>query len=272
MDKNVVKAASRECKAAIDALEIVTPAIYTSIFTEIAKKYGIETEVLASASEDFLDSKISQLLILNEKSGEQIETLDKTSKKALNAMRTHDESGLQKSIEETEALRREIERLKESVYTDSLTRTWNRKWLDANLLDSKERFKDPCTLAIVDLNYFKQINDTLGHIAGDKVLKLISAHLKKIGVPVVRYGGDEFLLIFDKLQDTEKAEKVMHSCREALLKRPLMFNGHTFKASFSYGIYDCAKGENFSDALEGADQKMYEDKKEIKKRVSPPFA
>ncbi len=88
MDKNVVKAASRECKAAIDALEIVTPAIYTSIFTEIAKKYGIETEVLASASEDFLDSKISQLLILNEKSGEQIETLDKTSKKALNAMRT----------------------------------------------------------------------------------------------------------------------------------------------------------------------------------------
>ncbi len=272
MDKNVVKAASRECKAAIDALEIVTPAIYTSIFTEIAKKYGIETKELADATEKFLDKQIHKLLMLNEKSGEHIEQLDETSKKALDAMRAHDESSLQKSIEETEALRQEIERLKESVYTDSLTRTWNRKWLDANLLDSQERFKNPCTLAIVDLNYFKQINDTLGHIAGDKVLKLISAHLKTLGVPVVRYGGDEFLLIFDDSTDAEKAAKKMHLCRETLLKKPLLFNGQTFKASFSYGIYDCAKGENFSDALEGADQKMYEDKKEIKKRIAPPFA
>ncbi|WP_456381581.1 GGDEF domain-containing protein [Hydrogenimonas sp.] len=271
MDRNVVKAASRECKAAIDALEIVTPAIYTSIFTEIAKKYGIETKELADATEKFLDRQIQKLLILNRKSGEHIEQLDETSKKALDAMQAHDESSLQKSIEETEALRREIERLKESVYTDSLTGTHNRKWLDAHLLDTRECFKSPCILAIVDLNYFKQINDTLGHIAGDKVLKLISAHLKTLGVPVIRYGGDEFLLIFDGSTDMEKAAKKMHLCREALLKKSLLFNGRTFKGSFSYGLYSCTQGENFSDALEKADRKMYEDKKEIKKRIAPPF-
>ncbi|BDY12734.1 GGDEF domain-containing protein [Hydrogenimonas cancrithermarum] len=272
MDQAIVKAASQECKSAIDTLEIVTPSIYASIFSEIAKKYGIDPKTLTEVAERSLVMQIEKLLDLNKKSSEQVTHLDKASKKALDAMQAHDETLLRESISETEALRQEIERLKESVYTDSLTKTWNRKWVDANLLDENGHFKKACILAIVDLNYFKQINDTLGHIAGDKVLKYISSHLKSLGIPVVRYGGDEFLLLFDTEESAEKAEKRMHLCRELLLKKTLKFNGHSFKTSFSYGIHACKEGESFSDALEAADKQMYDDKEAIKKRVSAPFS
>ncbi len=271
MDKSVIKAASYECKSAIDKLEIVTPAIYTSIFVKIAEKYGIDIEELTSATETLLNEQIEELMTLNTKSGEHIEHLDETSKKALDAMKSHDEEGLSKSIEETEALRKEIESLKESVYRDSLTRTWNRKWLDAHLLDTEERFRKACILAIVDLNYFKQINDTLGHIAGDKVLKFISSHLQSLEVPVIRYGGDEFLLIFEE-EDEETCTKKMRMCRKALLQKPLIFHGKRFRTSFSFGLHACNEKELFSEALEAADRRMYEDKKSIKKRVPPPFS
>ncbi len=268
MDKALIKAASQECKSAIDALDIVTPTIYTALFAEIANKYGIESSDLLEAECESLDEQVKKLLELNDKSSEQVMRLDKSSQKALKAMQESDETLLKESIDETQVLRREIERLKESVYKDALTQTWNRKWLDANLLDEEGRFKKSCTLAIVDLNYFKQINDTLGHIAGDKVLKYISSHLKTVGAPVVRYGGDEFLIIFNS--QTE-AQKKLHECRESLLKMALKYNNTSFKTSFSYGIHPCTEEEYFPEALETADKKMYEDKKAIKERIGPPF-
>lgn len=271
MNQNIVMAASRECKTAIEALDIVTPPIYASVFSKIAKKYGLDSKELADVTENALDKKIEELLDLNEKSGKQVVQLDAASKKALDAMQKHDEALLQESISETKALRLEIERLKESVYKDSLTKTWNRKWLEANILDEDGRFKEACTLAIIDLNYFKEINDTIGHIAGDKVLKYISANLQALDIPVVRYGGDEFLLIARDPEQMKVVENKLNACRNALLKKSLKYNGYSFKTCFSYGIYECRKDEAFTDALEAADKKMYEDKEKIKKRVPPPF-
>lgn len=271
MDKSIIVATSKECKDLIERLDIVTPPIYESIFSKIAAKYGIDTGQLTKVTEESLDERIKELLELNEKNSEQIVHLDAASKKALNAMKEKNEKLLQESISETEALRREIEQLKESVHKDSLTKVWNRKWLEANILDQEERFKKDCTMAIVDLNYFKQINDTVGHIAGDKVLKYISSNLKKLGMPVVRYGGDEFLLIAEDKKEMKIAKKKIASCREELLNKNIKYNDYTFKVCFSYGIHNCTKGENFTDALEAADKKMYEDKAEIKKRVPPPF-
>ncbi|WP_457598952.1 GGDEF domain-containing protein [Hydrogenimonas sp.] len=268
MDKALIKAASQECKSAIDALDIVTPSIYTALFSEIAKKYGIESGDLVEAECDSLDEQIRKLMELNEQSSTQVMRLDESSQKALKAMQESDETLLKESIDETQALRQEIERLKKSVYKDALTKTWNRKWLETDILDEEGRFKNSCTLAIVDLNYFKQINDVLGHIAGDKVLRYVSTHLKGLEVPVVRYGGDEFLLLFEADED---ADTKLRKCRESLLKTALKYNDHAFKVSFSYGIHDCVKHENFSEALEGADKKMYEDKRAIKERIGPPF-
>jgi diguanylate cyclase (GGDEF)-like protein len=277
MDKNKdkiesVKIASNECKKTIQKLDVVTPPIYAEIFSKIAKKYGVEESEISYVTQKALGEEIEKLIDLNERNARQIDSLDTTSQKALQAMRDNDAQKLRESIEETEALRREIEKLKESVYKDGLTHTWNRKWLEANYLDEKSRFNAECIVAIVDLNYFKQVNDTLGHIAGDKVLQFISAHLKESNVPVVRYGGDEFLLLFPSGGNAYlMARKKMQRIREDLLHKKLKFGGKSFKMSFSYGVAEAKRGKAFTNILEQADKQLYQDKDMIKKRVPPPF-
>ncbi|WP_456451354.1 GGDEF domain-containing protein [Hydrogenimonas sp.] len=269
----LLKEISDECKTFVQPLEIVTPPIFSEIFSNLATKYEIDHEEVLSASSDALKEQVDKFLELNEQSARQIDSLDSTSNKALQAMRENDAAKLQESIDETEALRREIEKLKESVYKDGLTRTWNRKWLEANYLDDSGAFCNDCVVAIVDLNYFKQVNDTLGHIAGDKVLQFISAHLKETGAPVVRYGGDEFVLLFTASgQGVARARKKMQICREELLQKKLKFSGKTFKTSFSYGIAEAKKGAAFTDVVERADKHLYQDKEAIKQRVGPPFS
>jgi diguanylate cyclase (GGDEF)-like protein len=267
----IVKEITEECKKAIKSIDIVTPEVYETIFFDIAKKSGYEIEEFEKFSKDLINSQISTLVELNEKSSNHVIHLDVVSKKALDAMHIRDETKLKESISETEALRLEIEKLKESIFKDSLTKAWTRRWLDTNLLDENGRFKNSCIIVIVDLNYFKQINDKLGHIAGDKVLQYIFFHLQSIGVPVVRYGGDEFLLIFDESFIFERVKEIMENSRELLLKKKLKYNRYTFGMCFSYGVYFCKEKESFTRALEKADKQMYEDKKEIKKRVKPYF-
>jgi len=271
MGEKVIKAISKECKMIITPLEIVTPEVYESTFFEIAKKRGYEIEEVEKLTKKVLDTKVNSLIELNEKSSEQVTNLDVVSKKALNAMQVHDEEKLQESISEIEALREEIKKLREGIYKDSLTKTWTRQWLDANILDESSRFKNSCIIVIVDLNYFKQINDKLGHIAGDRVLQFIASHLMSLKVPVVRYGGDEFILIFDITYGTDLVKERVEGCRNRLIQKKLKYSGISFNTSFSFGIYRCKEKESFDGALEKADKHMYKDKKAIKKRVQPPF-
>lgn len=269
IDEKKLQEITLECKRALDRLDVVTPSVFASLFKQYAQEYGIEDLPENGACSEIVETQMASLVQLSQESGEKIEHLDATSKKALDAMVRGDEASLRESIDETEALRREIDRLKESVYTDPLTKAYNRQWLDAHSLDEEGRLTHPCHLAIVDLNYFKQINDTLGHIAGDKVLVYIANHLKTCGVPLVRYGGDEFLLLFEGSSETP--EHIMQRCRKTLLKKKLKYHGLTFTSSFAYGIAECQEGTPFADALEEADTSMYEDKKRIKRDISPPF-
>ena len=269
MDQKVLRRITLECKRAIDALDVVTPPLYVSLFKQSAARYGIEEMPEGDGCSRIVDSQLQHLIDLDSQSARQIDHLDAASKKALSAMQSRDESKLKESIDETEALRHEIERLKESVYSDTLTKCYNRKWLDAQMLDQEGCLLHPCSLAIADLNDFKQINDTLGHIAGDKVLVYIANHLKALKVPVVRYGGDEFLLIFE--EKGPEAAPLVASCRDALMKKKLKFHQQTFGISFSYGVASCEAGTPFSDLLEEADARMYEDKRSLKERIPPPF-
>ena len=267
-----LKEITRICKRAIEPIEIVTPPVYGEIFESVAKEKGLDSNIPTEAVEETLREQIDKFMELNDQSSRQIDSLDASSKKALDAMQENDADKLRESISEVETLRKEIERLKSHLYRDTLTKAYNRRWLDANYLNDEGRFVRDTTLAIVDLNYFKQINDTLGHIAGDKVLQFITRHLMETGASVVRYGGDEFILFFDFDRNGEmKATKKMQLCRRELLDKKLKFGGRTFQASFSYGVADAKKGDAFTDILEIADQRLYQDKKAIKTTVPSPF-
>ena len=267
-DNKLLEIVSNEAKDSIEQLSIVTPSIYASVFAEFAKKSNLEIEDEENISKDILHSECSKLTDLQKQTVKNVQVLNKNTSKAINAIQNKDETLLQHILEETKALRQEIEALKKSVYHDELTHAFNRKWLNDNYLNEKGNFKTDGILAIIDLNYFKQINDTLGHIVGDRVLIFITNELKKLKVPVIRYGGDEFLLIFSS--DSKKSDAVnsLNTLRESILTKKLKAHNKIFRASFSLGIIAFEKNSNFSYVVEKADEEMYKDKLEIKKRVT----
>lgn len=205
---------------------------------------------------------------LQEQTSNNAKTLGENADKAINAIKKKDEAILAEVLKETQQLREEIEKLKESVYTDELTSVYNRKWLHDNLLCEKgECLIDSGTLAIIDLNYFKLINDTFGHIVGDKVLVYIAHLLNKMKDNVIRYGGDEFIVIFSKEIPQQEVVDKLKGLREKVLSKKLKTKDSQFTVSFSFGVKEFKKGEKLIDVIESADEHMYKDKTEIKKIV-----
>ena len=250
-------------------MSVVTPSIYASIFSKYASEHGESLENEHELSHDILEMECSNLTSLQQQTSKRAVELSNSTTKAINAIQSKDETLLSEVLKETQDLRAEIEKLKEAVYKDELTHAFNRKWLhDTYIEDEKESFKESGVLVIIDLNYFKQVNDTHGHIIGDKVLIFIANELKKSKQNVIRYGGDEFILIFNNSDSLNNALKILSNIRETIISKKLKAHGATFRVSFSYGAAAFKKGDPLAETIEKADKNMYEDKIEIKKRVT----
>ena len=253
-------------------MDVVLPSLYHSIFSEIAQREHVSLESDERLAGEMLDEKISQYTLLNEQTSRQVNRLSQNASRAVNAMEARNMSLLEEVLSETRALRAEVEELRSAVHEDPLTKVHNRKWFnDTYLTDSEQRFRFGGVLVLVDLNHFKAINDRLGHISGDKVLIYIAGQLKRSGAEVVRYGGDEFLMLFDAGISTEDARKKLHIIRELVMKKTLKVNEQSFKTSFSYGISGFKDGDIFEAVVRTVDDAMYLDKEKIKERIAPPF-
>jgi diguanylate cyclase (GGDEF)-like protein len=147
--------------------------------------------------------------------------------------------------------------------TDGLTGLWNRRKLYTVLGDNDN---DVCSVILVDIDHFKQINDEHGHGRGDDVLALFAEQLRKLseahtvadaktisrGHQAFRYGGEEFAIVLegvDLMQSTQLAERA----RQKLESTPLA--GLTVTASF--GVATLHPGDNPSSLLERADRSLY---------------
>jgi diguanylate cyclase (GGDEF)-like protein len=146
---------------------------------------------------------------------------------------------------------------------DSLTALLNRaalydrvdSWIRANPAESSSM-----VLIYLDLDGFKQINDTHGHGAGDKVLQHVSAHIlesvRKTDV-VARLGGDEFVIVLPGVGDPTEARRIADLVAAAIA-RPLAYGGHELRIEASFGISVFpADGENTEALLKIADENMY---------------
>lgn len=248
-------------------LDIVMPSMYASIFSNIAREYQYDIADEEAMSNDIMDEKLRRYDEMSEQTSEQVDRLSQSTSKAIDAMAHKDEALLQQSLAETRALRKEIEKLKHAVYLDPLTKAYNRKWLEDNFLEENYLLNSDGAMVLVDMNYFKEINDVYGHIVGDKVLIYIANHLRDTDASVVRYGGDELILLFGKEISVEDVVQQMRHSRERILKRKFKSNEDTFKVSFSMGIVPFSQGMELADVIESADVEMYKDKEKIKKRI-----
>jgi len=268
-DQSILKTISAEAIDSASSLKVVTPSIYSSLFFKFASKHGLEIEDEVNIADNELNEKISLFTNLNNETSKNMQQLSESTNKAIDAIQKKDETVLNEVLSETKKLREEIERLKASVYKDELTGVFNRKWLHDTFLEGDaQRFKCSGTFVMIDLNYFKIINDTFGHVVGDKVLMYIANNLKKVDKNIVRYGGDEFMILFsDAVSETEAVDK-LNNVREEILSRKLKAQDAVFQTSFSFGVSKFQENDNLSSVIELADKKMYDDKIAIKQRIT----
>jgi diguanylate cyclase (GGDEF)-like protein len=178
-------------------------------------------------------------------------------------------------MEELRALNERITGAKvvaeEEAQTDTLTGLRNRRALDAalqGLIGAGTNF----ALMHLDLDYFKAVNDTLGHAAGDNVLCMVAEVLRletRVGDTVARVGGDEFVLVLPGLSSIPSLETIATRIIRGLSK-PVTFNGQTARISASIGmtistLYDRPSP---SEMLADADRALYASKRGGRGRTS----
>lgn len=268
-NQGILKIITNDTKDSIASLEVVTPTIFSKIFSKFASNYDVDLENEEEITNTLLDEKIDIYTNIQEQTSSNAKKLSDNTDKAICAIKDKDEIVLNKILKETQGLREEIEKLKESIYVDELTHTHNRRWIHDNFLDiDNKKFEQNGTLALIDLNYFKIINDTHGHVIGDRVLQFIANELKKVEKNVVRYGGDEFIVIFQANDTKNDSFTKLDNLREDVLRKNLKVKDTSFKVSFSIGVCSFKKGEILTKVIELADKDMYSDKVKIKQKIS----
>ena len=154
-------------------------------------------------------------------------------------------------------------RLERLSITDELTGLFNRRHAMFRLEEQwalAERYARPLSIALIDIDHFKWINDTHGHNAGDSILRRVAVILREQtrGTDVVcRVGGEEFLIIFPT-QSIQEARVCAERCRGAVGTHPFTLGEISIKATVSIGVAIRAAGmAHYPDLLKAADEAMY---------------
>jgi len=173
---------------------------------------------------------------------------------------------------ETKQLSSKLEEQQEKARLDPLTGIANRAAWDERLAVEHTRLsrtEEPLLLAILDIDLFKRINDNYGHIAGDKVLKIIASKLEQSIRKtdfLARFGGEEFVFLLTDT-DINEGEKLLNKIREAIAAAPFHFKGEPIQITFSAGIGQLHASEPTEQAFTRIDLALYKAKNTGRNRV-----
>ncbi|WP_283608616.1 GGDEF domain-containing protein [Faecalispora anaeroviscerum] len=170
-----------------------------------------------------------------------------------------------KSIQEIDRI---IENLNQAVITDELTQVYNRRFINEKLpIDLYSVVMNDSVLSaiLIDIDDFKQINDTYGHTMGDLVLqkasKILKDNIHRKGDWVARYGGDEFLVVLPEA-DSDNAKSIAERIRQQIEQEVFELRGCTISLTISCGVFSTCSKDGFSavDFFDRLDQKLYQAK------------
>ncbi len=163
--------------------------------------------------------------------------------------------------------------LKRLALIDPLTELWNRRAFD-DALDRQcalvSRHHNAAALAMIDIDHFKQINDTYGHSAGDRVLQQLASHLKKIVRKedmCARLGGEEFGILMPACEPESAVVVIERALQRVATDRFDLDDGRAVSISFSAGIAAIETDAAADALLEHADAAMYQAKSNGRARV-----
>lgn len=178
---------------------------------------------------------------------------------------------------EMKELRKELEQVREKASTDALTGLTNRasffEALEKAIEESTGGQPSPFCLAMLDIDHFKRVNDTFGHLVGDKVIRFVATTLQqscKGQDTAGRYGGEEFALL---LPDTglEGGVTLCNTIRQRIADTNLVRTGSREplgQVTISSGIAQYRAGEEMMDFVQRADQALYHSKKNGRNQVT----
>ncbi len=173
---------------------------------------------------------------------------------------------------------RMMEKLQKLAVTDGLTKLYNSRSFYSQLeteVDRFNRYKHPLALLLLDLDHFKDYNDTYGHLEGDKILVHFSQIIKsclRANDTAYRYGGEEFTVILPETGGDE-AGTVAQRIRAALeAERFSPVNGKKVKITISIGVTEYQLKEELSTFIQRADRAMYRSKQKGRNMVSMLYA
>jgi diguanylate cyclase (GGDEF)-like protein len=173
---------------------------------------------------------------------------------------------------------RMMEKLQKLAVTDGLTRLYNSRSFYSQLeteVDRFNRYKHPLALLLLDLDHFKDYNDSYGHLEGDKILVRFSQIIKsclRANDTAYRYGGEEFTVILPET-GAEEAGTVAQRIRAALeAERFSPVNDKKVKITISIGVTEYQAKEELSTFIQRADRAMYRSKQKGRNMVSMLYA
>lgn len=165
--------------------------------------------------------------------------------------------------------------LKEMAHNDPLTGIYNRRFfmeLASFQMARSSRTSISSFIIIFDLDHFKRVNDTHGHLAGDKVLIEVSQRVKNAIRPydvLGRYGGEEFIILMTDIKqiNKENAMNAIDRIRQEICKTPVEFEGIEIPVSASFGMAYAAPENELAAAVKYADEALYQAKETGRNRV-----
>ena len=176
----------------------------------------------------------------------------------------------------TERLRDSVQLSIEAAVTDPLTGLYNRRYMETHvgtLVDQAAARNKPLSVLVLDIDYFKSINDTYGHDAGDDVLQDFAIRIRKSirGIDLAcRYGGEEFVVVMPET-DIAVATMVAERLRRRIASEPfpIQKGTRTIDVTISIGIAALAPDDDAAAVIKRADQALYRAKRDGRNRVVP---
>ena len=222
-------------------------------------------------------AKISKAEDISQLEDVLAEVISETRIIQINAQRSRDELRASKRrVEEADRrineLQTELEKTSTLVRHDQLTGAFNRRGLEEafeNEVARSQRRKSPLCVALLDIDNFKKLNDSLGHDVGDAALIHLVTVIRETLRPqdtLARFGGEEFIIL---LPDTpiDDAKKALVRLQRELTKRIFLTDNEKVLITFSAGVTDFGIDDNQTSVTKRADEAMYSAKKTGKNRV-----
>ncbi len=237
-----------------------------AMLNELAEDFGSLTKDNTNFSSQVKDSishiektiKLDEIKEIRNKINHETKSLRKTITKK----QEKDSIIIDSLTYKVKAMNKELVSAKEKVLIDGLTKISNRKAFDNkmnNAFKKKSRKIDPFTLVMVDIDYFKKINDEYGHTAGDDVLRKVAKTIKEVFISndfVSRYGGEEFAIIIKRI-DMNYIQNICERLRASIEAIDIKIENNTIPISISIGIAFCNQSDTPKTLIDRADQSLY---------------